>query len=216
MTFPEWPDGCVVVSIEGIDGAGKSTLVRCLVDRLDIDEPDMHVFSTREFSGPIGLALESSLSELPPLARAYAFAAERHSVIDQITQDRPDLVLWDRYVDSSVASRHADAMLGTHDAELLLAVAQDIARLLPKPHLTLLLDVDPDTARTRTSAREARAQLSPYRTDGLRFLREGFIKCANSDPDRFVRIDAGLSPGQVCGEAMICVRTVVSQAKRMR
>ncbi len=191
-------------------------MVSCLAEKLRVGEPEMRVFVTREFSGPIGAALGSSLSELSPLARAYAFAAERHSVVDQIINEQPDLVLWDRYVDSSVASRHADAMLGTENGDALLTVAQDIAKLFPKPHLTLLLDVDPGTARSRSSARPARQQPSLYRREGLRFLREAFLECERSDPDRFVRIDARMTPDRVCAQALASVCAVVSRERAMR
>lgn len=213
----DWPRGsCLVVSVEGIDGSGKTTLVRSLIERLREERSDLDVLSTVEFSSPLGAALRSSLADLPALSRAYAFAAERHWMVARILQAVPDLVIWDRYIDSSFASRIADSMLGFNDAALLLDVAHDIVKRLPKPHMTLLVDIDPAVAHSRVAAREGAGHgvSLPYDIPGLRALAEGFAMCIEADPGRFIRLDGRHRPGQLCDEAILAVKRRLREASR--
>lgn len=199
----EWPIGRFVVSVEGIDGAGKTSLVRGLATALESQPSNLRVAVTSEFASPLGSAIRDALPELPPLARAYAFAAERHWTIVRVAGVDADVVLWDRYVDSSIATRMADVAVGRGDPELV-DVGRELAARLPRPHMTLLLQLPARLAIERVATRD-RAVPSVYDVVGLAALGEAFDACVAEDPGRFVKLDATGSPEEVLEQAYAAV-----------
>jgi thymidylate kinase len=96
-----------VFAFEGIDGAGKTALMEAVLPLLRAAGLPARVVT--EFASPIGEALRASLPSFGPVARTLAFAADRAWSLDAVGDDQRACVLWDRYVDTSVALRLADA-----------------------------------------------------------------------------------------------------------
>lgn len=146
----------MIIAIEGIDGAGKNTLVRAIRERVDAD---VLAFPRYDVSAPAQLvqeALHGRMGDLTDSAYAMAtlFALDRHGAREQLepylASDR--IILLDRYVASNAAYSAArlrdDAVMDwVHDLEF--------GRLgLPRPDLQVLLATEPDTASQRAQARE--------------------------------------------------------------
>lgn len=146
----------MIIAIEGIDGAGKNTLVRGIRERVDAD---MLAFPRYETSVPAQLvqeALHGRMGDLTDSAYAMAtlFALDRHGAREQLAPyvDSDRIILLDRYVASNAAysvARLRDAGVAdwVHDLEF--------GRLgLPQPDLQVLLATEPETAAQRAAQRE--------------------------------------------------------------
>lgn len=152
----------MIIAIEGIDGAGKNTLVSAIRERVDAD---VLAFPRYDTSAPAQLvqeALHGRMGDLTDSAYAMAtlFALDRHGAREELQpyvgSDR--LVLLDRYVASNAA--YSAARLGD-DAVMDWVHDLEFGRLgLPAPDLQVLLATEPETASLRAASRE---QLDPGR-----------------------------------------------------
>lgn len=163
-----------IVAVEGIDGAGKSALVAGLIASSHLRNAFTEVSGMQEFSSPIGPCLRDNLTAMSPISIAYAFAAERHWLIEHCNQTPGGLIIWDRYVDSVYACRSADVRAGRAPADLMDAVREIVAKA-PRQHLTLYVDTSASTAHNRLVQRQRLLQL-PVRNDEqmLEFQREAY------------------------------------------
>lgn len=185
------------VTIEGGDGAGKSTLADALCDDLAARGHD--VVCVREPGGTaLGEALRSLLLDgditIGLAAEALLFAAARAQLVAEIISpalaaDR--VVLCDRYVESSIAYQGAGRGLGT--AEVRSANALATGGL--DADLVLLLDVDAEVALSRLPGTRDRMESASRGFHGR--VRECFRYLAAAQPDRFVVIDAARSEEEV-------------------
>jgi len=148
MTSITIPGG-LLVAIEGIDGAGKSTLAKALTERLRAH--GVAVSTSKEpTNGPWGMRLRQSAESgrLTPEEEVKYLLADRRDHVDQFigpALQRGEVVILDRYFPSMVAYQGA-AGLPVDD----LSKANDFA---PRPHLMLLLDVEPAIGLERIRAR---------------------------------------------------------------
>ena len=193
----------MLVTVEGIDGAGKSTVVEGMRDELDA------VF-TREPTGSwLGDAVRRSINddESVPLADFFLFVADHadhveHTIKPALSDD--ELVVCDRYIDSRYA--YQGATLSERDEEVF-DNALDWVRGLHEgwtvvPDLTLLLDIPPEEAVERLD----RETMKFERVEFLREVRENYMKLA--EEERFVVIDATSDADAVVER---CIEEVVSR-----
>ncbi|GAB3707449.1 dTMP kinase [Corynebacterium nasicanis] len=147
----------MIIAIEGIDGAGKNTLVRAIRERVDAD---VLAFPRYDTSAPAQLvqeALHGRMGDLTDSAYAMAtlFALDRHGARAELERyvDSADIVLLDRYVASNAA--YSAARL-RDDAVMDWVHQLEFERLgLPVPDLQVLLATEPATAAQRARSREA-------------------------------------------------------------
>jgi len=182
--------GCFI-AFEGIDGSGKSTQVALLADRLGA--AGWEVIATREPGGtPIGQAIRGILldpanTSLDPRAEALLFAADRAQHVAEVIRPalaRGAIVLGDRYLDSSVAYQGLARGLGEERVADLSAWATGGLTA----DLTVLLDLDPRTARDRRpTADRIEGERSAFHEQAAHGLR----RRAQAAPDRFLVIPAG-------------------------
>lgn len=180
------------IAFEGGDGAGKSTQASLLTQTLQ--DAGRRVVRTREPGGtPVGeklrsLVLEHGHGEIDPRTEALMFAASRAAHVQQVIRpalERGDVVVCDRYIDSSVAYQGAGRNLGTDDVRSVNEWATEGL----VPDLTVLLDVDPAAGRSRrTAAAEDRLESEPDSFHGS--IREAFLALAGSSPGRYLVLDA--------------------------
>lgn len=189
----------VFIVFEGGDGAGKSTQVALLADRLRASGHKVVV--TREPGGsPLGRHIRALLldgdDDVDPRAEALLFAADRANHVATII--RPALsagavVVCDRYVDSSIAYQGSGRDLGDNDVATLSRFAT--GGLVPD--LTVVLDVPPDVGRQR-GAKADRIEQAP---DDLHLrVRQTFLQLAAQAPERYLVLDAELSADKLADE----------------
>ncbi|MFF8788589.1 dTMP kinase [Streptomyces sp. NPDC015125] len=186
------------LALEGGDGAGKSTQVEALAEW--IRNKGHEVVVTREPGATaIGKRLRSiildvSTSGLSDRAEALMFAADRAEHVDSIVRpalERGAIVITDRYIDSSVAYQGAGRNLAPTEIARISRWATDGL----VPHLTVLLDISPETARERFTEAPDRLESEP--AEFHQRVRAGFLTLAAADPARYLVVDAGQEPAAV-------------------
>ncbi|MEU3505480.1 dTMP kinase, partial [Streptomyces hundungensis] len=186
------------IALEGGDGAGKSTQAEALAEWIRAKGHEVVV--TREPGAtPVGKRLRSILLDvssagLSNRAEALLYAADRAEHVDSLVRpalERGAIVISDRYIDSSVAYQGAGRDLSpTEIARINRWATGGLV-----PHLTVLLDVSPETARERFTEAPDRLESEPPEFHGR--VRSGFLTLAAADPSRYLVVDAGQEPEAV-------------------
>lgn len=186
------------IALEGGDGAGKSTQVEALAEW--VRSKGHEVVVTREPGATaIGKRLRSiildvSTSGLSDRAEALMFAADRAEHVNSVIRpalERGAVVITDRYIDSSVAYQGAGRNLAPTEIARISRWATDGL----VPHLTVLLDISPETARERFTEAPDRLESEPAAFHQR--VRAGFLTLAAADPARYLVVDAGQEPEAV-------------------
>ncbi|WP_081747337.1 dTMP kinase [Arthrobacter sp. Br18] len=182
------------VAFEGGDGAGKSTQASLLCEALRA--ANIPLVRTREPGGtPVGeklrsLVLEHGQGEIDARTEALLFAASRAAHVAQVILPalaRGDVVVCDRYVDSSVAYQGAGRELG---AQTVLDVNLWAVNGL-RPDLTVLLDVEPAEGRSRRTAQDTPEDRMESEPDPFHErIRAQFLDLAGGSPDHYLVLPA--------------------------
>ena len=198
-----------LLSIEGGEGAGKSTVLSALRDALLADGDE--VVSTRE---PGGTTLAERIRELllggsgepvhPQTELLLMFAARAQHVREVVLPalQRGAWVISDRFTDSSYAYQGAGRGL---DESFIAALEQQVVGI--EPGLTLLLDLGVAHGRERTRGRDLLGGSAPDRIERERDefferVRDCFLARAAAHPDRFRVIDASPDAMTVAASAL--------------
>ena len=176
------------ISLEGIDGSGKTTQAKLLARALG-----ENVVRVREPGGTdtgerIRGLLRDPNTELDPMAELLLFCAARAELISQVIE--PALaagrdVVCDRFSDSSVAYQGVARGLGIQQVEELC----DLATGGLSPDLTILLRISPDRAAERIGRREA----DRFEGEGIqlqRLVAVGYDEVASRNPQRIRVVNA--------------------------
>lgn len=180
------------ITFEGGDGSGKSTQSQLLVEWL---ESQGHtVVTTREPGGTeLGVELREIVlhrrGEIAPRAEALIYAADRaHHIATKVRPAiaRGEIVVQDRYLDSSVAYQGVGRGLGADEVRGISLWASE--GLLPD--LTILLDLDETLGRDRLSVRTKYDRLEAERDEFHATVRAAYLALAEAEPGRFLVLDA--------------------------
>jgi len=184
------------ISFEGIDGVGKSTQADLLETWLS--EQGKTVVRTLEPGGTdVGVEIRKILlhhkGDLAPRAEAALFAADRaHHVASKIRPalERGEIVITDRYFDSSVAYQGAGRDLSRTEVRDLSLWA--VGGLLPQ--LTVLLDLPAEEARARRDKSGTEPdRLEREKIEFFETVRSAYLDLAKAEPNRFLVVDASVS-----------------------
>jgi dTMP kinase len=202
-----------LITLEGVEGAGKSTQVTRLATWLE--EARYPVCATSEPDGsPVGLYLRRLLGTLPaiePLTEALLFAASRAEHVRRVI--RPSLaavaiVLCDRFADSTLAYQGYGRGVPLDTIAALNRLATDGLA----PDLTILLDLDVAEGLERVRRRRGTsgAPTDPFEGLGLEFherVRKGYWAIQAREPDRVALVDASRDEASVAAEVRALVGT---------
>src|SRR4051812_23335096 len=190
-----------LVTIEGLDGAGKTTLAAglaaALPDAVLLREPGGVTASER-----VRELVKDPALRIGPRAEALLYAAARAQLVEERLAPELEggrLVLLDRFVDSSLAYQGAGRELGV---EAVRAVNEFATGGL-RPALTLLLRIDPAEGRARQTGRGEEADRLEREADPF-FARiaAAYDDLAAAEPARFVVLDARRPPEALVDEAL--------------
>ncbi len=194
----------VFIAFEGGDGAGKSTQAFRLA--AELESRGYTVRRTREPGGtPVGeklrsLVLDHGNGEIDAHTEALIFAASRAAHAAQVIRPalgRGEIVLTDRYIDSSVAYQGAGRDLGQDAVKSL----NDWATSGLQPHLTVLLDVDPRLGRSRrTAGQAAEDRLESEADDFHTRIRKAFLDLAAARPGAYLVLPAELPVDELAAQ----------------
>ena len=190
----------VFITFEGGDGAGKSTQLQLLATWLD--EQEKSYVLTREPGGTdVGLELRDIILHrkgfLAPRAEALLYAADRAHHVHTVVRpalERGDVVVQDRFFDSSVAYQGAGRVLSEDEVrDLSLWAVEDL-----RPNLTIVLDVPAEVARARRdSTRDVYDRLEAEADDFHERVRQAYHRLAGAEPERIVIIDGELPAEEI-------------------
>jgi dTMP kinase len=177
------------ISLEGIDGSGKTTQAKLLAKALGDDVVLVREPGGTEAGERIRGLLKDPALHLDPPGELLLFCAARaelvSEVIDPAREAGRDLVC-DRFSDSSVAYQGVARGLGVERVEEICDLATDGVW----PDLTILLRIDPDRAAARIGRRKA----DRFEGEGIelqRLVAEGYDEVARRHPERVRVVDAG-------------------------
>lgn len=191
------------ITFEGGEGAGKSTQIARLADRLRGDHYEVVV--TREPGGSPGaeavrhVLLSGAAEPFGPKMEAILFAAARSDHVEQVIRpavERGAVVLCDRFLDSS---RVYQGVTGGLDPAFMTALER-VAVNGVMPDLTLILDLDPAEGLRRAAVRRGKGVADRFEKETLAIhqrRRDAFLAIARSEPERCVVIDAAATPAEV-------------------
>ncbi len=189
------------ITFEGGEGAGKSTQVRRLADRLKI--AGRRVVMSREPGGSPGgeairdLLVRGDTDRWSPMTEALLMNAARRDHIERVIRpalDAGDIVISDRFADSTRAYQGAG---GEADPEFIAALERYVVGDT-RPDMTIILDLPVETGLRRALSRggaEAR-----FEAKGEAFherLRKGFLDIAAAEPERCIVIHADQTPDAI-------------------
>jgi dTMP kinase len=204
-----------LITIEGLDGAGKTTLAQALARELAARGTQVELL--REPGGvPASERIRTLVSD-PALtvgapAEALLYAAARAQLVHERLAPllaAGTLVLLDRFVDSSLAYQGAGRQLGVERVRAINLLAT--AGL--QPDRTLLLRISPATGRARQSTRAlAPDRLEREDTEFFARVAAAYDELARAEPQRIRPLDAERTPAEVLDEALNAIADLLGPA----
>lgn len=204
------------ITIEGPEGAGKTTILQKLADRLESE--GQKVIQTRE-PGGIDIAeqirkviLDTKNTAMDSRTEALLYAAARRQhLIEKVKPalEQHYVVLCDRFIDSSLAYQGYARNLGIDEVYTINQFA--IEDMMPS--LTLYFDIDPEIGLERINRNKGR-EVNRLDLEDLHFhhkVREGYELLLNRFPDRIYKIDAGQTIEIVLEEAYIKIQELIAK-----
>ncbi|MFC6962032.1 dTMP kinase [Halocatena marina] len=179
----------MLITLEGIDGAGKTTVQEALEATVDA------VFTGEPTSSWYGESVARSLAdnEADPLAELFLYTADHANHLARVIRpalDQGEVVISDRYSDSRYAYQGASLEgVVPRPMEYIRGIHQPFTR---PPDATIYLDISPEEGAKRAGASDKFEQAG-Y----LTAVQENYERLIGYDPDRFIRINAERSPEAV-------------------
>lgn len=198
----------IFITLEGVDGSGKSTQAEALAASLR--DAGLDVVLTREPGGsPVAervraILLDPEAGEMAWATEVLLYLASRAEHVAKVI--RPALesgavVICDRFLDSTLAYQAWGRLEETQNVEATAAAirrANDLGTGGLSPEKTLLLDLDPGIGLQRAmDAGRGPDRLEGGGIDFLSRVRNGFLKLAAAEPERFTMVDADRQPSVI-------------------
>ena len=187
------------ITFEGCEGVGKSRQIKLLEEYLKQNNKDY--FLTREPGGTKvseqirGVILDGGNSEMTAECEALLYAAARVQLLKETIKprlDRGELVICDRFVDSSLAYQGFARGLGEKFVESINAYAIENFT----PDYTVFLKLDPERAFLRKGGADGKDRLEQSGLEFHKKVYEGYLKLAEKYSDRYIVIDASWEKAQ--------------------
>ncbi|HLE96107.1 MAG TPA: dTMP kinase [Candidatus Thermoplasmatota archaeon] len=189
----------LLVTVEGVDGSGKSTFAHGLADALrgrglDVEET---CEPTRTWLGEV--VRKALVLDEPPIVDALLFMADHAAHVPRVHAliERGIVVVSDRWSDSTIAYQGAALARSVPRARAWLRAAEAAFDL--RPDVTFLLDIPPKEALARIGARAVREKFE--RATFLATVRANYRALARAEPQRFTVLDARRPTAELVGVA---------------
>jgi len=195
----------MLLTLEGLDGSGKTTCIEALQDSPAV--PDDVVYTREPTESWYGEAVRRSLNDddADSLAELFLYTADHADHLSATVRpalDRGQVVVSDRYSDSRYAYQGATLTDRFDDA---LAYVKELHDPWTRPpDATIYLDIDPETAAERSGATN-KFETAEY----LRTVRENYERLIEAERERFVRIDAAQPQEAVAEQVVDAVETLL-------
>lgn len=196
----------IVITLEGGEGSGKSTIINMIREFLEGHDIDFMV--TREPGGvPIAekirnVILDVNHTEMDSRTEALLYAAARRQhLVEKVLPalDQGKVVIFDRFVDSSLVYQGYCRGIGVDEVYQLNLFATEGFT----PDLTLYLDVEPEIGLKRVNSGDR--EVNRLDLENISFhekVREGYLLLAEKNPNRYKMIDANKSLEEVFNQVL--------------
>ncbi|MGZ4497094.1 MAG: dTMP kinase [Nocardioides sp.] len=209
-----WTDTGVFVCFEGGEGSGKSTQSRRLRASLEAEGYDV-VLTFEPGDTPVGkemrrIVLSPETGALSDRTEVLLYAADKAEHVDTLVLPAlaaGSVVVSDRYVDSTLAYQGAGRTLPAAEVEAVARWATGDLR----PHLTVLLDLEPEQGLGRF---EERDRIEGESLEFHQRVRASFLDLAGADPDHYLVLDARASIDEIAAAVLDRVRPLLDRATR--
>jgi dTMP kinase len=205
--------GGVLIAFEGGEGAGKSTQVRRLQEWLVneglVARATFEPGATPSGAGIRSIVLDRAHTGIASRSEALLYAADRAQHVHDVLRpalDAGEVVITDRFVDSSLAYQGAGRTIPMDDVRMLSRWATEGLQ----PDLTVLLDLPPEEGLARARGRAVADRLESESIDFHHRVRQTFRALAEADPDRYLVVDARRSPDDIAGVIRVRVAELLS------
>ncbi len=203
------------ITIEGIEGVGKSTNIDAIKGYLTDKEVDFVV--TREPGGTflaekirellVKAHAEENLTELSELLLIFASRAQHLETLIKPTLAKGTWVICDRFTDATYAYQGGGRGLNKRKISLLEELVQEDLR----PDLTVILDLNPQVGLERAKRRGELDRFENEDMDFFKKVRATYLKIAAADPKRCIVLDASLELPEVKSKLLQALRTRLSE-----
>jgi dTMP kinase len=200
--------GGVLIAFEGGEGAGKSTQVRRLQEWLTheglVARATFEPGATPSGAGIRSILLDRANAGMSSRSEALLYAADRAQHVHDVLRpalDAGEVVITDRFVDSSLAYQGAGRTIPLDDVRMLSRWATEGL----VPDLTVLLDLPPEEGLARARGRAAADRMESESLEFHQRVRQTFRVLAESDPDRYLVVDARLAPDEIAARVRVRV-----------
>lgn len=198
------------ITIEGIDKAGKSSLIERLTDRYD----DTVLTTEPNDDHWLGKNVRRAISgdePVPPLTTFHLFVADHHYHVENVVKpalDEGQMVICDRYVDSRYVYQQEaiDGHLGGEDVLEWIRGVQETPDSTVLPDLTILIDITVEESARRQGSEDGEIFENE---EFLRVVRQNYLELAEMYPERFVVIDGEQSKEAVAQEAFDAIDALI-------
>jgi dTMP kinase len=205
--------GCFV-ALEGGEGAGKSTQARLLREWLEAEGYDVvltHEPGDTEVGAKLRrIVLDPATGDISDRTETLLYAADKAEHVDRVVTPalaRGAVVITDRYVDSTLAYQGAGRNLADGEVEHIARWATGNLR----PHLTVVLDLEPQAGLTRFTDRD---RIEGETTEFHERVREMFLHLAAASPEHYLVVDARLPVDQVAARVRAGLLPLLGRARR--
>ena len=198
------------ISFEGIEGSGKSSLIKNLKNYYKNHALD--VFFTKEPGGTeLGEKIREILldptSKIDPSSELFLLMADRvHHVKNKINPNLNEnkIVFCDRYIDSTIAYQGGGRDLDDKDIEGMIKMLK-----LPIPDLTILLDVPVETGLKRAKERSELDRFEKEDIDFHKKIRQSYLNLQKKYPDRIIIFNASMNENDVFEEVLNYIKSKI-------
>jgi dTMP kinase len=205
--------GGVLIAFEGGEGAGKSTQVRRLQEWLTneglVARATFEPGATPSGAGIRSIVLDRAHTGISPRSEALLYAADRAQHVHDVLRpalDAGEVVITDRFIDSSLAYQGAGRTIPLDDVRMLSRWATEGVQ----PDLTVLLDLPPEVGLARARGRAVADRLESESLEFHQRVRQTFRALAEAEPDRYLVVDARRTPEEIAAAIRVRVADLLS------
>jgi dTMP kinase len=205
--------GGVFIAFEGGEGAGKSTQVKRLQEWLTneglVARTTFEPGATPSGAGIRAILLDRAHTAISPRSEALLYAADRAQHVHDVLRpalDSGEVVITDRFVDSSLAYQGAGRTIPLDDVRMLSRWATGGL----EPDLTILLDLPPEIGLARARGRSVADRMESESLEFHQRVRQTFRALAESNPDRYLVLDATRGADELAADIRVRVTDLLS------